>query len=185
MKQRVFFLSALVLFLLSKIEVVGQTDSHTIGITIPAVTMLRIAPTASKNITMDFTAPSTAGDPIVAPTNQLHDFIKAVVATSTSKMDSKLLTKYLNSTDDAKIQAELIAKNDGKIDQQRKYFSLLSKDIATLIATCGSSKHLYQDYCPMYNEGRSGYWISEMKEIKNPYFGSEMMECGGMIKEIK
>jgi hypothetical protein len=56
MKQRVFFLSALVLFLLSKIEVVGQTDSHTIGITIPAVTMLRIAPTASKNITMDFTA---------------------------------------------------------------------------------------------------------------------------------
>lgn len=114
-----------------------------------------------------------------------NDFIKAVVATSTSKMDSKLLTKYLNSTDDAKIQAELIAKNDGKIDQQRKYFSLLSKDIATLIATCGSSKHLYQDYCPMYNEGRSGYWISEMKEIKNPYFGSEMMECGGMIKEIE
>ncbi|NBA77565.1 hypothetical protein GOQ04_18560 [Emticicia sp. ODNR4P] len=76
MKQRVFFLSALVLFLLSKIEVVGQTDSHTIGITIPAVTMLRIAPTASKNITMDFTAPSTAGDPIVAPTNNTSLYLQ-------------------------------------------------------------------------------------------------------------
>ncbi|MDI9880706.1 hypothetical protein [Flectobacillus longus] len=76
MKQRVFFLSALVLFLLSKIEVIGQTDSHTIGITIPAVTMLRIAPTASKNITMNFTAPSTAGDPIVAPSNNTSLYLQ-------------------------------------------------------------------------------------------------------------
>jgi len=113
------------------------------------------------------------------------DFEKAVSATDVTKIDSKLLTKYLNSTDDAKIQAGLIAKNETKMDLQRKYFAVLSKDISTLIATFGSSQHLYQDYCPMYNEGKSGYWISEFKTIKNPYYGSEMLECGGMIKEIK
>lgn len=111
--------------------------------------------------------------------------VKAVSGTDSSKIDSKLMTKFLNSTVDAKKQAKLIATNDGKIDKQRMYFAVLSKDISTLIADFGSNKHLYQDYCPMYNEGKSGYWISEMKEIKNPYFGSEMLECGGMIKEIK
>lgn len=126
-----------------------------------------------------------ANDNSKEATTTAYDFIKAVSTTNTAKIDSKLLTKFLNSTDDAKKQAELIAKNDGKIDQQRMYFAVLSKDITTLIANFGSSQHLYQDYCPMYNEGKSGYWISEMKEIKNPYFGSEMLECGGMIKEIK
>lgn len=117
--------------------------------------------------------------------NAATDFVKAVSATNTAKIDSKLLTQYLNITDDAKIQAGLIAKNEAKVDLQRKYFAVLSKDISTLIANFGSSQHLYQDYCPMYNEGKSGYWISEFKVIKNPYYGSEMLECGGMIKEIK
>lgn len=113
------------------------------------------------------------------------DFVKAVSATDATKIDSKLLPKYTESTDSAKKQAELIAKNEAKMDQQRMSFAVLSKDISTLISTFGSSQHLYQDYCPMYNEGKSGYWISEFKAIKNPYYGSEMLECGGMIKEIK
>ncbi|MEN9908978.1 MAG: hypothetical protein RLZZ540_2127 [Bacteroidota bacterium] len=113
------------------------------------------------------------------------DFIKAVSATNADKIDKKLANKYSDITEDAKKQAGLIVSNSGKIDQQRMYFAVLSKDITSLIATFGSSQKLYQDYCPMYNEGKSGYWISEFKVIKNPYYGSEMLECGGMIKEIK
>ncbi len=126
-----------------------------------------------------------ANDNTKDATAAANNFIKAVTATNVSKIDSKLLTKYLNSTDDAKKQAELIAKNDGKIDQQRMYFAVLSKDISNLVATFGANQKLYHDYCPMYNEGKSGYWLSEIKEIRNPYYGSEMLECGGMIKEIK
>jgi hypothetical protein len=113
------------------------------------------------------------------------DFIKAVSATNADKIDKKLATKYSDITESAKKQAGLIVSNSGKIDQQRMYFAVLSKDITGLIATFGSNQKLYQDYCPMYNEGKSGYWISEFKVIKNPYYGSEMLECGGMIKEIK
>ncbi|KDN56878.1 DUF3347 domain-containing protein [Flavobacterium seoulense] len=114
-----------------------------------------------------------------------NDFAKAVAETKTDKISKELLTKYSNITDDAKAQAALIVSNYGKIDQQRMYFAVLSKDITNLIATFGTNKKLFQDYCPMYNEGKSGYWISEMKAIRNPYYGSEMLECGGMIKEIK
>ncbi|MEO8253086.1 MAG: DUF3347 domain-containing protein [Flavobacterium sp.] len=126
-----------------------------------------------------------ANDKSKEATAAATDFGKAISATNSSKIDSKLLDKYVNFAESAKKQANLIASNDGKIKEQRMYFAVLSKDITNLIATFGSTQKLYQDYCPMYNEGKSGYWISEIKEIRNPYYGSEMLECGGMIKEIK
>ncbi|AOZ99560.1 DUF3347 domain-containing protein [Flavobacterium commune] len=113
------------------------------------------------------------------------DFSKAVEATKTDKIAAELKDKYSKTTEEAKKQAALIVSNSGKIDQQRLCFAVLSKNITSLIATFGSKQKLYQDYCPMYDEGKSGYWISEFKVIKNPYYGSEMLECGGMIKEIK
>lgn len=118
-------------------------------------------------------------------TTAAKDFVKAVSATNSSKIDSKLVDKYATITESAKKQAALIATNDGKIVEQRMYFAVLSKEITSLIATFGTNKKLYQDYCPMYDQGKSGYWISEIKEIRNPYYGSEMLTCGGMIKEIK
>ena len=126
-----------------------------------------------------------ANDKSKEATTAANDFIKAVSATNSGKIDSKLIDKYKTITESAKKQAALIVSNDGKIAAQRTHFAVLSKDITNLIATFGTSKKLYQDYCPMYNEGKNGYWISEIKEIRNPYYGSEMLSCGGMIKEIK
>lgn len=46
-----------------------NSDSHTIGITIPSVAIVDIEPEASKSITMAFTAPTEAGLSAVAPPN--------------------------------------------------------------------------------------------------------------------
>lgn len=108
-----------------------------------------------------------------------------VSTTDASKVNGKLKDKYAAIAANAAKQSAIIADNISKIDVQRAAFANLSNDITDLVATFGSSKKLYQDYCPMYNEGKNGYWISEMKEIRNPYYGSEMLECGGMIKEIQ
>ena len=35
----------------------------------------------------------------------------------------------------------------------------------------------------MFNEGKGGVWISQSKEIKNPFYGKEMLTCGE-VKEI-
>ena len=111
---------------------------------------------------------------------------KALYATfntaNTTSMDAKLKKEYTDITDDAKEHAEHIGDNGGKIDHQREHFAMLSKDINDLIKTFGTTQKLYQDYCPMYDEGKSGYWISEIKEIKNPYYGSKMLTCGGIKK---
>ncbi|KAA5531711.1 hypothetical protein [Paenimyroides baculatum] len=47
-------------------------DAHTIGITIPTVLLVDIEPSAAKNITMDFTAPAEAGNPITPPTDNAN-----------------------------------------------------------------------------------------------------------------
>lgn len=113
------------------------------------------------------------------------NFAKAVADTKTDKIAAELKDKYSNNTEEAKKQAALIVSNKGKIAEQRKNFAVLNRNITSLIATFGTNQKLYQDYCPMYDQGKSGYWISEIKEIRNPYYGSEMLTCGGMIKEIK
>lgn len=83
--------------------------------------------------------------------------------------------------EDAIEHAEHIGKSE--MDHQREHFKILSKDITDLVAITGTDNTLYQQFCPMYADG-GGAWLSMEKEIKNPYFGSKMMNCGKVQKEI-
>lgn len=91
---------------------------------------------------------------------------------------------FTDVADDAKEHSEHIGNNAGKLDHQREHFALLSKDVNDLIKTFGAGQKLYQDYCPMYNDSKGAIWISETKEIKNPYYGSKMLTCGSVKKEF-
>ncbi|WP_406843463.1 DUF3347 domain-containing protein [Flavobacterium soyae] len=99
-----------------------------------------------------------------------------------SPLDTKLKAQYLEIADDAKEHAEHIGDNSGKIDHQREHFVMLSQDVNDLIQVFGTTQKLYQDYCPMANDGKGAVWISEIKEIKNPYYGSKMGNCGSIKK---
>ena len=92
---------------------------------------------------------------------------------------------YTDIEDDAKEHAEHIGKNAGNIKHQREHFEMLSKDIYQLVKTFGSGQDLYYDHCPMYNNNKGADWISETKEIKNPYLGKSMPNCGVIREEIK
>lgn len=37
---------------------------------------------------------------------------------------------------------------------------------------------VYYQYCPMANGDKGAFWLSEIEEINNPYFGDEMLRCG-------
>lgn len=114
----------------------------------------------------------------------------AIVSTL-AKVDMKSLSEvqmksYMDIADDLKENAEHIGANAGKIDHQREHFIMLSKDIADLIKTFGNGgQTLYKDFCPMANDGKGATWISEVKEIKNPYLGSKMPDCGTVKETIK
>ena len=103
-------------------------------------------------------------------------------AINVNTIDIKKKKDYLDIADDAKEHAEHIGDNSGNIPHQREHFVLLSKDMSDLIKTFGTTQKLYQDYCPMADEGKGAIWISEIKEIKNPYQGSKMLTCGSVKK---
>lgn len=68
--KRVFFVLTVVLGLANVSR--GQdalTDNHTVTITIPEVAILDVEPAASKALSMTFTAPTEAGNPLVGSTN--------------------------------------------------------------------------------------------------------------------
>ena len=109
---------------------------------------------------------------------------------SMGKMDKTNLTpdkkKIWNDlSDDAKEMAEHIGKNAGDIAHQREHFDMLSKDMLDMVKAFGATQTLYNDYCPMYNNKKGASWLSETKEIKNPYLGKEMPTCGEVKEEIK
>ncbi len=88
--------------------------------------------------------------------------------------------------EDATEHAEHIGANGGNIEHQREHFALLSKDIYDLVKAFGAAEQpLYQDFCPMYDKGKGAIWLSEIKDIKNPYYAKNMLTCGKMKEEIK
>ncbi|KQS47546.1 hypothetical protein ASG38_08870 [Flavobacterium sp. Leaf359] len=93
------------------------------------------------------------------------------------------LRDYTEIADNAKENAEHISVSAEKIAHQREHFASLSKDVADLIELFGTKQKLYEDHCPMFNDGKGAIWISETKEIKNPYYGSKMITCGSVKKE--
>ncbi len=92
---------------------------------------------------------------------------------------------YEDVADDVKENAEHIGENADKLKHQREHFDMLSQDIYELVKVFGAGQTLYKDFCPMYNNNKGATWLSETKEIKNPYLGKKMPTCGSIKEEIK
>ncbi len=112
------------------------------------------------------------------------------VQTAFKNFDKTVLTEVQKKTfedveADAIEHAEHIGANGGNIEHQREHFELLSKDIYDLVKAFGGDRVLYWDFDSMYNKGKGAYWVSETKEIKNPYMGKAMLTSGSIKEEIK
>ena len=82
---------------------------------------------------------------------------------------------------DAQKSADAIAKASS-IDTQRGLLGPLTAAVYAAATTTKSDSPVYYDCCPMANDNKGGYWLSEKKEIANPYFGDAMLKCG-KVKE--
>lgn len=76
-----------------------------------------------------------------------------------------------------------IISTTSDIEKQRTAFAELSIATWKLVKDAESiTQNIYYQYCPM----KKSYWLSTEKEIKNPYYGSEMLTCGNVSdKKIK
>jgi len=106
---------------------------------------------------------------------------KAFDASALSADEQKEIGEILENAIE---QAEHITKNVGNMEHQREHLEVLSNDMIDFLAIVGSEMTLYQTRCPMYNKGKGGIWLSETEEIRNPFYGSKMLTCGAVQKEI-
>ncbi|MDX1940946.1 MAG: efflux RND transporter periplasmic adaptor subunit [Saprospiraceae bacterium] len=68
----------------------------------------------------------------------------------------------------------------------RKHFTPLSDMISNVIKVFGPLEApLFVQFCPMANNNKGGYWISAQEQIRNPYYGDEMLTCGKVVAEIR
>ena len=71
-------------------------------------------------------------------------------------------------------QATQISRTEN-IEKQREFFASLSTNMHDSIKAAKRNKEaIYYSYCPM----KKSYWLSEYKDIKNPYYGNTMLTCG-------
>ena len=107
-----------------------------------------------------------------------------------AKIDKSLFTAEQKNAFDKdeeglKEDAEHIGKKGDDIAHQRSHFTSLSEAVYNLVRAFGAGRPLYHDHCPMAKNNEGAMWISELKEVKNPYFGSAMPDCGSVEEIIK
>ena len=65
------------------------------------------------------------------------------------------------------------------VEAQRKQFQFVSDALINSLNAFGTEGNaLYKQHCPMAFDNAGADWISNEKEIRNPYFGDKMMKCG-------
>ncbi len=68
---------------------------------------------------------------------------------------------------------------------QRDLFTLLSSSFVQAVQKENLQKgKVYIEFCSMANNGKGAYWVSTEKQIRNPYFGNDMLKCGEIKEEI-
>lgn len=102
-----------------------------------------------------------------------------------SLLTAEQKTAYDANEEEMKEHAEHIAKNGDNIKHQRSHFVQMSEVVYDLVRNFGAGRPVYHDHCPMARDNQGAMWLSEVKEIKNPYFGAEMPKCGKVEEVIK
>jgi Cu(I)/Ag(I) efflux system membrane fusion protein len=74
---------------------------------------------------------------------------------------------------------------DEGCENKRVYFDVISATMYTMLKKAGlKNARVYHQYCPMAFNDKGAYWLSKDEEIKNPYFGDKMLECGEITDTI-
>ena len=104
---------------------------------------------------------------------------------------STQLTSSEDVTDQAKEQLSIVTENAEHLhhlplEQARMQFKPISHailELATQIRGEGNERVFRHFFCPMVKEGE-GDWLQFEERISNPYYGSQMLRCGELIRTL-
>jgi hypothetical protein len=116
------------------------------------------------------------GDSAQQASRALYNSIAEFRADSLSPNERKIWKQYSE-----KISYDALhIKGTNDITHQREHFVTLSSNMYRILQAFDMESDVYYQYCPMANGGKGAYWLNESSEIKNPYMGSKMPDCGSV-----
>lgn len=109
---------------------------------------------------------------------QASQLLQALQTVATQNLPSDFQDWWQPRSGNLKARVQKIAASRS-IQAQRKEFLGLSEAIIQMVpAISHAAESLYVQHCPMAFNNQGGDWISAQREIRNPYFGEEMLQCG-------
>lgn len=117
--------------------------------------------------------------------------VKDALVASNAEETKQAATELQKSLSDVKgadavLSATTKLAGASALAEQRQLFSTVSNEMTTLVKGGQlSAGALYLEYCPMANGNEGAYWLSNEKQIKNPYFGDRMLKCGSVKETIQ
>jgi len=71
------------------------------------------------------------------------------------------------------------------IEAARTAFYALTEPMVDAVKVLGEGgQDLFVQYCPMAFDNAGANWVASEKEIRNPYFGDKMLNCGKVTEEL-
>ncbi|NCI49990.1 DUF3347 domain-containing protein [Sediminibacterium roseum] len=71
------------------------------------------------------------------------------------------------------------------LDGKRKSFQMISEQLYDLVRTVRYDRAvIYHDYCPMAFNDQGAHWLSNTRDIRNPYIPKQMINCGEVKDSI-
>lgn len=135
---------------------------------------------------LDSNATTTQSPAVLNAYYEIKDALVATNSSLTKEKATHLISaiKKENKNDALIVIAESITGSDD-IEKQRLEFEKLSEAIYTLAkASDFGNETIYKQYCPMAFGNKGAFWLSNKKEIMNPYFGDKMLHCGKVEETI-
>lgn len=79
----------------------------------------------------------------------------------------------------------IVGMDDKTCEKQRVAFEPISTAIYTALKKAElKNAGVYHQYCPMAFNDKGAFWLSDNADIKNPYFGKKMLECGEVMDSL-
>ncbi len=122
--------------------------------------------------------------------NDISHYLKlkeALVASDyeASQQAALAMESALASSNSAALKKSLQDLSAAKdLAAQREHFEKVSIALYEELKESNAKQGLFKQYCPMAFNGKGAYWLSDQKQIANPYYGDRMLRCGSVQEEL-
>jgi hypothetical protein len=146
----------------------------------------KIDATVQKQIGASLTSYYTLKDALVdsdaaKASVEADELAKTFDAVDATKMTAAQKTLWGKLEKLLRLDAKHI-KDNKETEHQREHFAKLSNNMYALVFKFKANEtEAYLQYCPM----KKSSWLSNSKDVRNPYYGNKMLDCGSVKATLK